>query len=273
MESNTISTLYKQADLIRKMCIECIATFGVGHIGGSSSIIEFLTALYFKMANIDPSDPKNPDRDRIVLSKGHAAPGLYATLAARGYFDKKLLLTLNQNGTQLPSHADMLKVNGVDFTAGSLGQGISAAVGMAINAIMDRRKYHTFAIVGDGESQEGQVWEALMLAGSRHLHNFTVVIDNNKMQIDGMTADVCKVEPFESKLRAFRFKTYTIDGHDMEAIVDTIEKCKRCRMPTAIILNTIKGKGLKCCEGHYKSHSVSFTPEMFAAECTGGVLK
>ena len=116
MESNTISTLYKQADLIRKMCIECIATFGVGHIGGSSSIIEFLTALYFKMANIDPSDPKNPDRDRIVLSKGHAAPGLYATLAARGYFDKKLLLTLNQNGTQLPSHADMLKVNGVDFT-------------------------------------------------------------------------------------------------------------------------------------------------------------
>ena len=158
-----------------------------------------------------------------------------------------------------------MKVNGVDFTAGSLGQGISAAVGMAINAIMDRRKYHTFAIVGDGESQEGQVWEALMLAGSRHLHNFTVVIDNNKMQIDGMTADVCKVEPFESKLRAFRFKTYTI--------VDTIEKCKRSRMPTAIILNTIKGKGLKCCEGHYKSHSVSFTPEMFAAECTGGVLK
>jgi len=112
-----------------------------------------------------------------------------------------------------------------------------------------------------------------MLAGSRHLHNFTVVIDNNKMQIDGMTADVCKVEPFESKLRAFRFKTYTIDGHDMEAIVDTIEKCKRSRMPTAIILNTIKGKGIKCCEGHYKSHSVSFTPEMFAAECTGGVLK
>ncbi len=273
MESNTINTLYKKADLIRKMCIECIATFGVGHIGGSSSIIEFLTALYFKCANIDPKDPKNPDRDRIVLSKGHAAPGLYATLAARGYFDKKLLLTLNQNGTTLPSHADMLKVTGVDFTAGSLGQGISAAVGMAISAIMDRRKYHTFAIVGDGESQEGQVWEALMLAGSRHLHNFTVVIDNNKMQIDGLTKDVCKVEPFESKLRAFGFKTYTIDGHDIESIVDTIEKCKRSRMPSAIVLNTIKGKGIKCCEGHYKSHSVNFTPEMFAAECTGEVLK
>lgn len=273
MESSTINTLYKKADLIRKMCIESIATFGVGHIGGSSSIIELLTALYFKCANIDPKDPHNPDRDRIVLSKGHAAPGLYATLAARGYFDKKLLLTLNQNGTTLPSHADMLKVTGVDFTAGSLGQGISAAVGMAICGKMDYKKYRTYAIVGDGESQEGQVWEALMLAGARNLHNLTVIIDNNKMQIDGLTKDVCAVEPFESKLRAFGFKVYSIDGHDMEAIVETIEKCKKSRVPNAIILNTIKGKGVKCCEGHYKSHSVNFTPEMLAAECTGEVLK
>lgn len=273
MESNTINSLYKKADLIRKMCIECIATFGVGHIGGSSSIIELLTALYFKCANVDPKNPKNPERDRIVLSKGHAAPGLYATLAAKGYFDKKLLLTLNQNGTTLPSHADMLKVAGVDFTAGSLGQGISAAVGMAISGKMDRKKYHVYTIVGDGESQEGQVWEALMLASAKNLSNFTVIIDNNKMQIDGMTKDVCNVEPFESKLRAFNFKTYSIDGHDMDAIVETIEACKKSRKPTAIILNTIKGKGIKCCEGTYKSHSVSFTAEMLAAECTGEVLK
>ncbi|MDE6967864.1 MAG: transketolase, partial [Clostridia bacterium] len=225
MEPNIISNLNKKADLIRKMCIECIAHFGVGHIGGSSSIIELLTALYFKCANVNPKEPHNPDRDRIVLSKGHAAPALYSTLAAKGYFDKQLLLTLNQNGTTLPSHADMLKVTGVDFTAGSLGQGISAAVGMAICGKMDRKKFHTYAIVGDGESQEGQVWEALMLAGSRKLNNFTVIVDNNKMQIDGMTADVCKVEPFESKLKAFGFKTYSIDGHDMESIVDTIEKC------------------------------------------------
>lgn len=273
MESNTINNLIQQADLIRKMCIECIATFGVGHIGGSSSIIELLTALYFECANVDPQNPTDPNRDRIVLSKGHAAPGLYSALAARGYFDKKLLLTLNQNGTTLPSHADMLKVVGVDFTAGSLGQGISAAVGMAIAAKIDRKSYHTFAIVGDGESQEGQVWEALMLAGSKKLNNFTAIIDNNKMQIDGMTKDVCNVEPFESKLRAFGFKVYSIDGHDMQTIVDTLYECKKSKKPTAIVLNTIKGKGVKCCEGHYKSHSVSFTAEMLAAECTGEVLK
>lgn len=273
MESNTIQALYEKANLIRKMCIECIATFGVGHIGGSSSIIELLTALYFECANVNPQDPKMADRDRIVLSKGHAAPGLYSTLAAKGYFDKKLLLTLNQNGTSLPSHADMLKVPGVDFTAGSLGQGISAAVGMAICAKIDGKKFHTFAIVGDGESQEGQVWEALMLAGSKKLNNFTVIVDNNKMQIDGLTKDVCNVEPFESKFKAFGFKTYSIDGHDMQSIVDTLYECKKSRRPTAIVLNTIKGKGVKCCEGHYKSHSVNFTPEMFAAECTGEVLK
>ncbi len=273
METSTIESLYQKADLIRKMCIECIANFGVGHIGGSSSIIELLTALYFKCANIDPQNPNDPNRDRIVLSKGHAAPGLYSALAARGYFDKRLLLTLNQNGTSLPSHADMLKVPGVDFTAGSLGQGISAAVGMALNGKISGKKYRTYAIVGDGESQEGQVWEALMLAGAKRLTRFTVIIDNNKMQIDGTTDEVCKVEPFESKLRAFGFKVYTVDGHNIEEIIETIEKCNRSRMTTAIVLNTIKGKGIKCCEGHYKSHSVSFTPEMLANECTGEVLK
>lgn len=273
MDINTIDSLNAKADLIRKMCIECIATFGVGHIGGSSSIIELLTALYFNSANVDPQNPQWADRDRIVLSKGHAAPALYATLAAKGYFDKKLLLTLNQNGTSLPSHADMLKVTGVDFTAGSLGQGISAAVGMALNAKIDNKKYHVYAIVGDGESQEGQVWEAVMLASAKKLNNFTVIVDNNKMQIDGMTDDVCKVAPFEAKYKAFGYKVFSIDGHDMNQIVETLEECKKSRKPTAIVLNTIKGKGVKCCEGTYKSHSVAFTDEMFKAECTGEVLK
>lgn len=273
MEQYTIEQLYEKADLIRKMCIECIANFGVGHIGGSASIIELLTVLYFRCANIDPENPKNPDRDRIVLSKGHAAPALYATLAARGYFDKSLLLTLNQNGTSLPSHADMLKVEGVDFTAGSLGQGISAALGMAFAAKIDRKDYNTFAIVGDGESQEGQVWEAIMLAAAKKINNFTVIIDNNKMQIDGNTEDVCKVDPFDKKLRAFGYKVFEIDGHNIEQLVETIDLCIASKKPTAIVLNTIKGKGIKCCEGHYKSHSVNFTAEMFANECTGEVLK
>ncbi len=272
MDINRISELNQQADLIRKMSIESIANFGSGHIGGTSSIIETLTSLYFECANVDPSNPSWADRDRIVLSKGHAAVGLYATLAAKGYFDKSELLTLNQNGTNMPSHCDMRKVTGVDFTAGSLGQGISAAVGMAIAAKMDRKKYRVFTIVGDGESQEGQVWEAVMLAGSRKLNNLTVFVDNNGMQIDGMTNDICKVAPFEDKYKAFGFKVITVDGHDIEAIVDAINTAAGVRRPTAIILNTIKGKGIKCCEGTPASHSVAFTDEMFAAENTGEVL-
>lgn len=273
MDTNRLNQLQEQADLIRKMCIECIGTFGVGHIGGSASIIEILTALYYECANVDPANPDWADRDRIVLSKGHAAPAIYSVLAAKGYFDKSLLLTLNANGTTMPSHADMLKVRGVDFTAGSLGQGISAAVGMAINAKISRKKYHTFAIVGDGESQEGQVWEAVMLAGSKKLNNFTVFVDNNRMQIDGMTDDVCKVAPFEAKYKAFGFKTYTVDGHDLNALCEAIYDAKKSKRPTAIICNTIKGKGVKCCEGTVKSHSVNFTKEMLEAEGTGEVLR
>ncbi len=272
MEINRIKQLNEQADLIRKMSIECIANFGSGHIGGTSSIIETLTCLYYECANIDPTQPNWADRDRIVLSKGHAAVGLYSTLAAKGYFHKSELLTLNQNGTNLPSHCDMLKVTGVDFTAGSLGQGISAAVGMAIAAKMDRKKYRVYTIVGDGESQEGQVWEAVMLAGSRKLNNLTVFVDNNGMQIDGMCDDICKVAPFEPKYKAFGFKVVTVDGHDVEAICNAIEESKKSKKPTAIILNTIKGKGVKCCEGTPASHSVAFTEELFKAENTGGVL-
>ena len=269
MDIEKLNQLQLTADKVRKMTIECIGKFGVGHIGGSVSITEILTALYFHCANIDPTNPKWDDRDRIVLSKGHAAVGLYSCLAEKGYFDKSVLDTLNRNGTSLPSHCDMLKVTGVDFTAGSLGQGISAAVGMAINAKMSRKKYHTYCIIGDGESQEGQVWEAIMLAGYKKLNNFTLFVDYNKMQIDGYLNEVCDVAPFESKLKAFGFKVYSVDGHNLEQLIHTIEECKKSKKATAIVCNTIKGKGVKCCEGTPKSHSVSFTEEQWKKEVYG----
>lgn len=269
MDIERLNQLTQTADKVRKMTIECIGKFGVGHIGGSVSVTEILTSLYFYCANVDPSNPKWSDRDRIVLSKGHAAVGLYSCLAEKGYFDRSILDTLNRNGTSLPSHCDMLKVAGVDFTAGSLGQGISAAVGMAINAKMDRKSYHTYCIVGDGESQEGQVWEAIMLAGYKKLNNFTLFIDYNKMQIDGYLNEVCDVAPFESKLKAFGFKVLTVDGHNIEQIINAVEECKKSKKATAIVCNTIKGKGVKCCEGTPKSHSVSFTEEQWRKEVYG----
>lgn len=270
MEINKLNELKAKADEIRKLTIECIGRYGTGHIGGSTSITEVLTCLYFNSADIDPSNPSWESRDRIVLSKGHAGPGLYAALCARGYFEKAILDTLNRNGTSLPSHCDMLKVRGVDFTAGSLGQGLSAAVGMAIAGKLDKLKYRVYCIIGDGESQEGQIWEAIMLAAHRKLNNLTIFVDNNGMQIDGTTNEICKIAPFESKFKAFGYKVISIDGHDIEAIDNAIEESKRTNnKPTCIVLNTIKGKGVKCCEGTVKSHSVSFTEDMWRAEVYG----
>lgn len=267
MDNSTLSVLTQKADEIRRLTIECIGRYGTGHIGGSTSITEVLACLYYHCANVDPTMPNWADRDRIVVSKGHAGPGLYATLASKGYFDKEILWTLNKNGTSLPSHCDMVKVRGVDFTAGSLGQGLSAAVGMAIAAKLDKKKYHVYSIVGDGESQEGQIWEALMLASHKKLNNLTVFVDNNGMQIDGTTDEVCKIAPFESKLKAFGYRVLSVDGHNIAEIVDAIEISKKLgSKPTAIVLNTIKGKGVKCCEGQVKSHSVAFTEELWRSE-------
>lgn len=267
MDNNRLNELRAIADNIRKMTIEEIGKFGVGHIGGSTSVTETLTCLYHECANIDPTNPDWSDRDRIVMSKGHAGPGLYAALVSRGYFDRALLDTLNKNGTSLPSHCDMTKTVGVDFTAGSLGQGLSAAVGMALAAKMDRKNYRVYCIVGDGESQEGQIWEAVMFAAHKKLNNLTILIDNNKMQIDGTTDEVCKIAPFESKYKAFGYRVFSVDGHDIEQIVDAIESTKRpSSKPACIVLNTIKGKGVKCCEGTVKSHSVAFTEEMWRKE-------
>lgn len=266
MDTNRLTELTNIADKIRKSTIECIGKYGSGHIGGSTSITEVLTALYFECANVEPLNPKWEMRDRIILSKGHAGPGLYAALAHKGYFDFSVLDTLNKNGTCLPSHCDMNKTIGVDFTAGSLGQGLSAAVGVALAGKIDKLKYHTYCIIGDGESQEGQIWEAILFAAHKKLGNLTIIVDNNGMQIDGRTDDICKVAPYSTKFKAFGYNTYTVDGHDISAIVNAINKKKSQSRPNAIILNTIKGKGVKCCEGLVKSHSVAFTEDMWRRE-------
>lgn len=270
MDEKKLAELTAKADRIRKLTIECIGRYGQGHIGGSVSITEALACLYFEQATLDPENPQWEDRDRIVLSKGHAGPGLYSTLALKGYFDESVLHTLNKNGTSLPSHCDMLKVPGVDFTAGSLGQGLSAAVGMAIAARIDKKKYRVYCIIGDGESQEGQIWEAIALAAQKKLGNLTILVDNNGMQIDGTTDEVCKMNPYDKKFKAYGYKTIEVDGHDIAALSDALnEAAKGKTRPTAIIMNTVKGKGVKCCEGKVASHSVAFTEELWRSEING----
>lgn len=265
MDKAKLDLLKEQARVIRNTTIEMIGTLGVGHIGGSMSIIEALTAIYYETANVDPKNPLKADRDRVVLSKGHAGPALYATLAEKGYFDRDWIYTLNKPGTNLPSHVDKNKTPGIDMTAGSLGQGISAAVGMALAAKLDKNPCNVYAIIGDGESQEGQVWEALMLAGSKKLNNLIVLLDNNKMQIDGTVEEVNGIDDVEAKFTAFRFNAIQVDGHNIEAIVDAINVAKKSDKPTAIILNTIKGKGFPEGEGKVSCHNMNMTEEVWRA--------
>jgi transketolase len=260
---NTRQFLEQQAKDIRKLTIQSIATLGVGHVGGSLSIVDILTVLYYDQMNIDPKQPQMPLRDRFVLSKGHGGPAVYATLAHRGFFDIKELDTLNQPNTNLPSHTDKNKTVGVDMTTGSLGQGFSSAVGMATAAQMDHAPFKVFAIIGDGESQEGQIWEAAMFAGNRKLDHLIAFTDFNKMQIDGTVGDVNDVSPLDKKWEAFNWYVQVIDGHDVMAIKEAIEKAKVYKgKPSMIICNTIKGKGANFCEGTVGSHNLPVTQEM-----------
>ena len=247
-----------RAKEIRKLTLECVSSFGSGRIGGSLSIVDVLTALYFKEMNIDPKNPKMEKRDRLIVSKGHAGPAVYATLAYKGYFDVKELLTLNKIGTNLPSHCDMNKVIGVDMTTGSLGQGISCAVGVALASKIKKDGATIYAIIGDGESEEGQVWEAVEFAACKKLDNLIVFLDYNKCQIDGTIDVVNNHENFLNKFKAFGFDTYEIDGHNIDLICDTIEKAKQVKdMPHMIILDTIKGKGVPYIEAMgFKNHSI-----------------
>ena len=258
-----MNDLNKCAKEIRKLTLECISSFGSGHIGGSLSIVDVLTALYFKEMNVDPKNPKMEGRDRLIVSKGHAGPAVYAALAYKGYFDKSELLTLNKIGTNLPSHCDMNKVIGVDMTTGSLGQGISCAVGIALGSKIKKDSAYIYAIIGDGEAEEGQVWEALEFAGNKKLDNLIVFLDYNKCQIDGTIEQVDSVANFKEKFKAFGFDTYEIDGHNIDLICDTIEQAKKItNMPHMIILDTIKGKGVSFIEQMgFKNHSIPISSE------------
>ena len=244
--------LQKTANEIRKGIITAVHSAKAGHPGGSLSATEAFTYLYFEEMNIDPQDPKKADRDRFVLSKGHTAPGLYSTLAHRGYFPVEDLKTLRHLGSYLQGHPDMKHIPGVDMSSGSLGQGISAAVGMALSAKMSQESYRVYTLLGDGEIQEGQVWEAAMFAGHRKLDNLTVIVDNNGLQIDGNIEDVCSPYPIDKKFEAFNFHVINVeDGNDFDQLKAAFDEAKATKgMPTAIIMKTVKGKDVSFMENN-----------------------
>ena len=237
---------------IRCDILRCIGHLGVGHIGGCLSVVELLAVLYFEEMNIDPADPKKPGRDRFVCSKGHAGPAVYATLSNRGYFDKAELLTLNQGGTHLPSHCDMNLTRGIDMTTGSLGQGFSCAVGVALGSKLERDGATIYTLIGDGESQEGQIWEAAMFAAAKKLSNLIAFTDYNKLQIDDTVAKVNDIAPLADKWRAFGWNVIEVaDGNDAWQVSAAVKLAKSCRggeKPTMVILNTVKGCGVKWIE-------------------------
>ncbi|HWQ77847.1 MAG TPA: transketolase [Anaerovoracaceae bacterium] len=271
------NALKEKCQYIRYLIADQIGTLGFGHIGGSLSIVEALVVLYYKQMNIDPQNPKKEGRDRFIMSKGHAGPALYAVLADKGYFGKELLHTLNKPGTTLPSHTDMKLTPGVDMTAGSLAQGFSCAVGIAYGSRLNNDGAYTYVMLGDGESQEGQVWEAAMCAAQHKLDRLIAFTDYNKLQLDGWVENISDLAPLADKWRAFRWNvTELADGHDLEAIENAITNAKKNKgKPTMIILHTIKGKGLSLCESNMiGSHSMTITAEQHRqalAELKGGV--
>lgn len=263
MDTQQLENLVLKAKEIRKLTIDEVGYLGVGHIGGALSVVEVLTALYYHvMENLDPGDPRKEGRDKLVLSKGHAGPALYAVLADRGYFPVEWLHTLNRGGTLLPSHCDMNRTPGIDFTTGSLGQGASAAMGIAYADRLKGSGAYTYLIVGDGECQEGLVWEAAMFASHYALDNVIAFLDNNKMQIDGETADIMGIDDINTKWNGFGWHVQRVDGHDIRQIVKAVEKAKAVRgRPSMIICDTVKGKGFVLGEGKVGSHSMEFSYE------------
>ncbi len=247
--------LMKTANEIRKGIVTAVHSAKAGHPGGSLSAAEIFTYLYSEEMNIDPKDPKKADRDRFVLSKGHTAPGLYATLAQRGYFPKEDLLTLRHTGSYLQGHPDMKHIPGVDMSSGSLGQGISAAVGMALSAKLFGDDYRVYTLLGDGEIEEGQVWEASMLAAHKKLDNLVVIVDNNNLQIDGPIDEVNSPYPIDKKFEAFNFHVINIDGNDFDQIDAAFKEARTVKgQPTAIIAKTLKGKGVSFMENQVGWH-------------------
>ena len=237
-----------------------------GHPGGSLSAADVFTYLYFEEMNIDPKNPKDPDRDRFVLSKGHTAPGYYSAMAHRGFFPVEDLPTLRHVGSHLQGHPCMQHIPGIDMSSGSLGQGISAAVGMALAGKMDNKSYRVYTLLGDGEIEEGQVWEAAMFAGHRKLDNLVVIVDNNGLQIDGKIEDVCSPYPIDKKFEAFNFHVINVaDGNDMDQLAAAFKEARETKgMPTAIVMKTVKGKGVSFMENQASWHGVAPNDEQYA---------
>lgn len=251
---------------VRKGIVTAVHSAKAGHPGGSLSAADIFTYLYFEEMNIDPKEPKKADRDRFVLSKGHTAPGLYSTLANRGYFPVEDLKTLRQLGSYLQGHPDMKHIPGVDMSSGSLGQGISAAVGMALSAKLSGDTYRVYTLLGDGEIQEGQVWEASMFAGHRKLDNLVVMVDNNGLQIDGKVEDVCSPYPIGDKFKAFNFHVIeNVDAHDFDAIKAAFDEARAAKgQPTAIVFKSTKGKGVSFMENNASWHGTAPNDEQYA---------
>ena len=256
--------LLKTANEVRKGILTAVHSAKSGHPGGSLSAADIFTYLYFEELNVDPKDPKKADRDRFVLSKGHTAPGLYSTLAQKGYFPVEDLKTLRHVGSYLQGHPDMKHIPGVDMSSGSLGQGISAAVGMAISAKLSGDTYRVYTLLGDGEIQEGQVWEASMLAGSHNLDNLVVIVDNNNLQIDGTIEEVNSPYPIDKKFEAFNFHVININGNDFDEIDAAFKEAKTVKgKPVAIIAKTVKGKGVSFMENQVGWHGTAPNDEQY----------
>ena len=260
----TNAELEKKANEVRQSIVTALHSAKSGHPGGSLSAADIMTYLYFEEMNVDPKNPKIADRDRFVLSKGHVAPALYSVLAHKGYFPVEDLVTLRHTGSYLQGHPDMKHIPGVDMSAGSLGQGLSCAVGMAQAGKMDDKDYQVYAMCGDGEIQEGQIWEAAMWAGAHHLDNLTVIVDNNNLQIDGTVEEVCSPYPIDKKFEAFNFHVININGNDMEEIRNAFAEAKKVKgMPVAIIAKTTKGKGVSFMENQVGWHGKAPNDEQY----------
>lgn len=258
--------LQKMANEVRKGIVTGVHAAKAGHPGGSLSAADLFTYLYFEEMNVDHKNPQDPDRDRFVLSKGHTAPGLYATLAHKGYFPVEDLVTLRHIGSHLQGHPCMQHTPGLDMSSGSLGQGISAAVGMALSAKLRNKSYRVYTLLGDGEIQEGQVWEAAMFAGARKLDNLVVIVDNNGLQIDGKIEDVCSPYPIDKKFEAFNFHVINVaDGNDFDQLDAAFKEAREVKgMPVAIVMKTVKGKGVSFMENQASWHGTAPNDEQYA---------
>lgn len=268
-----IKYLEKTANEIRKDVIEMVYTAKSGHPGGALSATDILTVLYFNQMNINPDKPNDPNRDRFVLSKGHVCPALYSTLARRGYFDLSELKKFRKLGAMLQGHPDMNKVPGVDMSTGSLGQGLSVANGMAISSKLDKKGFRVYCLVGDGEIEEGQIWEACMSSSHFKLDNLCLIVDNNNLQIDGSVDKVMNIYPLKEKFESFGFETFIVDGHNIDELISVFQKAKQVKeKPTAIIAKTIKGKGVSFMENNVSWHGTAPNEEQYkiAMEELGG---